>query len=81
MYALHLPSRHLWLAALAALVLALVFVAAGDVLSQLDFNGRVLSIRRDDLRAICALLQVDSTQAIAQLEAWGALVASPAAFD
>jgi hypothetical protein len=41
----------------------------------------VLSIRRDDLRAICALLQVDTPQAIAQLEAWGALVDSPAAFE
>jgi transcriptional regulator with XRE-family HTH domain len=55
--------------------------ARSIVLERGDFNGRVLSIRRDDLRAICALLQVDTPQAIAQLEAWGALVDSPAAFE
>jgi transcriptional regulator with XRE-family HTH domain len=55
--------------------------ARSIVLERGDFNGRVLSIRRDDLRAICALLQVDTQQAIAQLETWGALVESPAAFD
>jgi hypothetical protein len=38
MYALHLPPRHLWLAALVALALALVFVAAGEWVTQLDFN-------------------------------------------
>jgi len=37
MYALHLPSRHLWLAALVALALALV-LAAGEWLAQLDLN-------------------------------------------
>jgi transcriptional regulator with XRE-family HTH domain len=55
--------------------------ARSIVLERGDFNGKVLSIRRDDLRAICALLQVDTPQAIAQLEAWGALVDSPATFD
>jgi transcriptional regulator with XRE-family HTH domain len=42
-----------------------------------DYNGRVLTIRRDDLRAICALLQTDVPEAVARLEAWGALVESP----
>jgi transcriptional regulator with XRE-family HTH domain len=42
-----------------------------------DYNGRVLTIRRDDLRAICALLQCDSAEAITRLESWGALVDSP----
>ena len=42
-----------------------------------DYNGRVLTIRRDDLRAICALLQTDIADAVARLEAWGALVESP----
>jgi transcriptional regulator with XRE-family HTH domain len=42
-----------------------------------DYNGRVLTIRRDDLRAICALLQTDIGDAVAKLEAWGALVESP----
>ena len=42
-----------------------------------DYNGRVLTIRRDDLRAICALLQTDIADAVTRLEAWGALVESP----
>ncbi len=42
-----------------------------------DYNGRVLTIRRDDLRAICALLQTDIGDAVSRLEAWGALVESP----
>ena len=42
-----------------------------------DYNGRVLTIRRDDLRAICALLQTDIGDAVKRLEAWGALVESP----
>jgi hypothetical protein len=37
----------------------------------------VLTIRRDDLRAICALLQLDVPDAIARLEGWRALVESP----
>ena len=37
MYALHLPSRHLWLA-LAALVLALAVLTAGELLTQFDLN-------------------------------------------
>ena len=40
-------------------------------------HGRVLTIRRDDLRAICALLQLDVPEAIARLEGWRALVESP----
>lgn len=39
-----------------------------------DYNGRILSIRRDDLRAICAVLHADESDTFAQLEAWGALV-------
>jgi len=42
-----------------------------------DYNGRVLTIRRDDLRAISALLQTDAAEAIRRLESWGALVESP----
>ena len=29
------------------------------ILERGDYNGRVLSIRRDDLRAICSLLRTD----------------------
>lgn len=39
-----------------------------------DFNGRVLSIRRDDLRAICSLLHATETQTLARLREWNALV-------
>ena len=31
------------------------------ILERGDYNGRVLSIRRDDLRAICSLLRTDET--------------------
>jgi len=38
MYALHLPSRHLWSAALAALLLGLALLMAGELLTQVDLN-------------------------------------------
>jgi len=47
------------------------------ILERGDFNGRVLTIRKDDLRAIAALLQTDPARAVTQLEEWGALVESP----
>jgi transcriptional regulator with XRE-family HTH domain len=47
------------------------------IIERGDYNGRVLTIRRDDLRAICALLQLDVGEAITRLEGWGALVESP----
>jgi transcriptional regulator with XRE-family HTH domain len=47
------------------------------ILERGDFNGRVLTIRKDDLRAIAALLQTDPPRAVTQLEEWGALVESP----
>lgn len=55
--------------------------ARSIILERGDFNGRVLSIRRDDLRAICALLQVSVAEAIEQLEVWGALIDSPRTFE
>lgn len=55
--------------------------ARSIILERGDFNGRILSIRKDDLRAICALLQVSTAEAVEQLEAWGALVDSPATFE
>ena len=39
-----------------------------------DYNGRVLSIRRDDLRAICSLLRTDEATTLERLSGWGALV-------
>jgi hypothetical protein len=38
MYALHLPSRHLWIAGLIAVALALAFVLAADWLATADLN-------------------------------------------
>jgi transcriptional regulator with XRE-family HTH domain len=43
------------------------------ILERGDYNGRVLSIRRDDLRAICSLLRTDEATTLEQLAAWGAL--------
>ena len=38
MHVLRLPSRHLWLTALLALGLAMLFVIAGELLSEVDLN-------------------------------------------
>jgi hypothetical protein len=46
-----------------------------------DFNGRVLTVRRDDLRAIACILDVTPDLAVDRLEGLGVLhsgVASPA---
>jgi transcriptional regulator with XRE-family HTH domain len=47
------------------------------ILERGDYNGRVLSIRRDDLRAICSLMQCDESATLRQLADWGALLDSP----
>jgi transcriptional regulator with XRE-family HTH domain len=39
-----------------------------------DYNGRVLSVRRDDLRAIATLLEADEPRALDLLSDWQALV-------
>lgn len=39
-----------------------------------DWNGRVLSVRRDDVRALCAILHSDERSLIDRLRGWGALV-------
>ncbi len=44
------------------------------ILERGDYNGRVLSVRRDDLRAICSLLRTDEAATLEQLSTWGALV-------
>ena len=38
-----------------------------------DWNGRVLSIRRDDVRALCAVLQIPEETLVERLRKWGAL--------
>jgi transcriptional regulator with XRE-family HTH domain len=39
-----------------------------------DFNGRVLSVRRDDVRALCAIRHSTETELFDTLAAWGALL-------
>lgn len=43
------------------------------ILERGDFNGRVLSIRRDDLRALCAVQRVTEAELFASLRGWGVL--------
>jgi hypothetical protein len=43
------------------------------ILERGDYNGRVLTVRRDDLRAICSLLRTDEPTTLEKLAAWGAL--------
>jgi transcriptional regulator with XRE-family HTH domain len=44
-----------------------------------DFNGRVLTVRRDDLRAIACILDVTPDLAVDRLEGLGVLYSSPSA--
>ncbi|NLV57058.1 MAG: transcriptional regulator [Acidimicrobiales bacterium] len=46
-----------------------------------DFNGKVLSLRNDDLKALCVLCGGDIPTGVAQLRAWGVLVDGPAVAD
>jgi transcriptional regulator with XRE-family HTH domain len=46
-----------------------------------DFNGRVLSLRHDDLKALCVLCGGDIPTGVAQLRAWGVLVDGPEVVD
>src|SRR3954466_8051287 len=44
------------------------------ILERGDFNGRVLSVRRDDVRALCAIIQTTEKEFFDQLRGWGALL-------
>jgi hypothetical protein len=44
------------------------------ILERGDFNGRVLSVRRDDVRALCAIIQTTEQELFDQLRGWGALL-------
>lgn len=44
------------------------------ILERGDYNGLILSVRRDDLRAICSLLRNDEATTLGRLHQWGALV-------
>ena len=48
------------------------------VLERGDWNGRVLSVRRDDVRALARMHDTTEDELVAMLRAWGALTA-PAA--
>ena len=41
------------------------------ILERGDYNGRILSVRRDDLRAICSLLRTDEAATLEQLHQLG----------
>jgi transcriptional regulator with XRE-family HTH domain len=45
--------------------------------SRGDFNGRVLSLRHDDLKALCTLVGGDISTGVAQLRSWGVMVDGP----
>ena len=40
-----------------------------------DYNGKLLTVRRDDARALCAVLHVDEPALHDKLSGWGVLVA------
>lgn len=42
-----------------------------------DFNGRVLSLRNDDLKALCTLVGGDIPTGVAQLRSWGVMIDGP----
>jgi transcriptional regulator with XRE-family HTH domain len=44
------------------------------IIERGDFNGRVLSVRRDDIRALCAILHSTEIELFDTLELWGALL-------
>jgi len=44
------------------------------IIERGDFNGRMLSIRRDDIRALCAILHSSEHEMFETLQRWGALL-------
>jgi len=59
----------------------LVRYARSIVLERGDWNGRVLSIRKDDVRALGAVMHLDEASLLAQLDAWGVLVGPGVTID
>ena len=59
----------------------LVRYARSIVLERGDWNGRVLSIRRDDVRALCSMMQVDESGLLSLLEKWQVLAQSSVVID
>jgi len=54
----------------------IVRYARSIVLDRGDWNGRVLSVRRDDVRALSSMLHSNETDLVETLGKWGALVPS-----
>jgi transcriptional regulator with XRE-family HTH domain len=50
--------------------------AKSIVLDRGDWNGRVLSVRRDDVRALSSMLHTTEADLVEKLVQWNALVAS-----
>ena len=48
--------------------------ARSIVLDRGDWNGRMLSVRRDDVRALCSMLHTTEGDLVGQLKGWSALV-------
>lgn len=48
--------------------------ARSIVLDRGDWNGRMLSVRRDDVRALCSMLHTSEGDLVDQLKSWNALV-------
>lgn len=46
-----------------------------------DFNGKILSLRHDDLKALCTLVGGDIPTGIAQLRSWGVMIDGPEIAD
>jgi len=44
------------------------------IIERGDFNGRMLSIRHDDIRALCAILHSSEQEMFETLQRWGALL-------
>ena len=59
----------------------LVRYARSIVLERGDWNGRMLSIRKDDVRALGSMLHLDDASLLDQLERWGVLVSPGATID
>ena len=60
---------------------ALVRYARSIVLERGDWNGRMLSIRRDDVRALCSMMQVDEAGLVEQLNQWNVLTDTGSVID
>ncbi|HVM53972.1 MAG TPA: transcriptional regulator [Acidimicrobiales bacterium] len=59
----------------------LVRYARSIVLERGDWNGRILSIRKDDVRALASMLHLEEHALLDQLQQWDVLVAPGTTID